>query len=318
MMVYPNTAAEQYAKENNCKYEYYYNGGAKVSFTGNLLSLEESYILYVYTDYAEGNTTIPNGISARVTYPDGKMTSNILPTKKENLKRNDPASGTVYPFGIPFAAKEINDEVIVQIFQNGTDIPLSDPITVSVAKYCNDLCRLDTATEEQKNLAQKLLTYATYSQLYFGYNTDKLAKPIADCSLSDTADVIAALSNCPEEPGFIGKKRYVDSLYVYGTSMILDSTIVYRVYLLTDYSDTPSHCGLESVSTEIDVYYKDIPVPLITQLGDDMNVQMNDVYVVGKPIAYIKATLSKTTDESLKNICIALYDYYMAAKAYQQ
>lgn len=315
MLVYPNSTAEKFAKENGFRYEYYYDGGKAVSFTGDLLSLEESYILYVYTDYGDEMTSIPNGISAKVTYPDGRVICNIQPSEKENLLQVDAVSGRIYPFGIPFAAKELNDEVVVQIFQNGTDIAVSDPITVSVVKYCKDLCQQEGTTEAQKNLVEKLLTFATYSQLYFGYKTDDLAKPVSECSLSDAEDVVKEIGDCPEEPVFVGNSRYAESLYVYGTSLVLESTITYRIYFTTDNSDTPSHCALESADGENDLYYSDFPLGVITDLGTLLHLRLNDVYGNANPMAYIKAVLTGNSNEKLKNVCLALYDYYSAAKA---
>lgn len=315
LIVYPNSAAEQYAKNQKMKYEYVYEGNDEITFKGYSLSLAENFNLYVYTSYGAFDTFIPNGISARVTYPDGRVLCNVQLNSEWNYWRNDAEKGTIIPFQVSFAAKELNDSVIVQMFQNGTNIAVSEPITLSVVGYCNELCSQENTTDAEKALAQKMLAYGTYSQLYFGYRTDNLAKPVSECVLSDAEDVVESISDYRSEPLFDGG-AFEEGVAFYGSSLILDSTLDYRMYFKSEYWMT-SQYGL-SEEPKNGFFYKDVPVA-IADFGNNLSFRMYDVNVTANPMSYVKNVLNdEGNPESLKNLCIALYDYYTAAKAYQQ
>ncbi len=310
LIVYKDSFAEQFAKNYKYTYYYVYEGNA-LKFTDYALSVTDDFNLYIYTDEPYFSSRVSTSVNALLTYPDGRTEYAKVDTGKAH-ERMVKGEGLYYPYVISFAAKEINDEVTIQMVQGNTNIPISEPFTFSVKKYCEDLCALDTTTDDMKDFVKAILTYGTYAQLYFDYRTDDLALPTSECNLSNIDTVKAALSEYADRPVISGTMS--EGISFYGSSLVLSSSLIYRMYYLTEDAWMIRNYNLQKAGEGI--YYSDVDTLSIAEFGKNRNAGVAGASISYNPLSYIKRALDGDYSDSLKDLCIALYDYYQAGQAY--
>ena len=216
-----------------------------------------------------------------------------------------------YRFSCPMFAKQVADQVIVQVM-NG-NAPVGDPIGYSVMQYCNNRIKKSTNANEVA-MCKGLLNYATAAQMYFNYNTDNLA----NASLSDAdkrlekPDLSAhKYSITGEEPGIKAKSATVT----------MESEIRIRVYFTLTGSKSIEDYTFTIDGVEVQPRYNDKGWYIESEgiAAKHMEV-MHDFCVGGitvrySALSYVNSKLS-SKDPLEVELAKALYAYYTSAEAF--
>lgn len=234
--------------------------------------------------------------------------NNIKKSFASNLYK-DFAGNRLYGIECLVAAKEINDCISIQLFDALTDEPCSDVAEYSVKQYCESL--LEQKVPEE-GIIKALLSYGTYAQLYFGYNLSDLAVPKAEAFISSQEKVREYLAKLP---GVTYEGSLPEGINYCGNSLVLNSSIAFRMYFDVSDETVANTYGLRKNSKNGLYYLEDVAVS-ITQLKDTFAFQVGDAVVKSCPLTYIQQVVNEDKGVSLTDLCIAIFDYYSAAKDY--
>jgi hypothetical protein len=261
-------------------------------------------------------------------YKDGKVLDATLQDLINSEKATLRGDGTVFVPAVfvpstemievlSFTIKHLPDETVLI---DGTDPGNPDQAKgqYSVKQYC--VSRITNSTDPKLvALCYSMLNYGGYAQVYFPYKTDNPAnaapynEPLVD-SIPDKYDIAAQEGECT---GIVRANKSVD----------LDSVISLRFYFKPEAGKT------------IDMYTFDVNgTPVEASLNSDgrfllviPNIDAPDLENVYKVTITNKADQSTMTvtysvmayaynkqgaSEALANLCKALYQYHLDAKAY--
>ena len=146
----------------------------------------------------------------------------------------------------------------------------------------------------------------------FEYRTSEPAIPESETDLSALEDVCEALA---ELPAAVCEGTLPEGMEYYGSSLILNSGIIYRMYYRVSEPETAASYGMEQGSTN-DLYYIENEAVSIAQMGDIFEYQIGDAVLKSCPLTYVEYVVNSESSEKLTKLCIAIYDYYNAGKAY--
>ena len=216
-----------------------------------------------------------------------------------------------YIFRYDVAAKEMKDTVTIQLYENGTAV--YDPNLTSVRQIIDMYKSRPAEYSREIPLLNAMLHYGEYSQKYFEYNCEGLDyTDISDTVIDDEYSYDGQpAASLPEGTTFAGATlslRSKTTLSFYFKTN--DKSLTFAL------DDAAKQKGYECV-TETDTYkgYTIFRVRGIAanDLGKSITVSVNDTYSVTYcPMNYCYTALNGgTTDEDLKNVCRALYLYYI-------
>ena len=176
-------------------------------------------------------------------------------------------------------------------------------------------------------LGKSMLNYGAYSQTYFGYNTENLANAgleEADKALpAITADNLSAYAG-----SYTKDKNYNGSTTYYGSSLVLNSGTDIKHYFTYDPSIDIDlyYCADNYIATSGDYLYVRCDNIPAHNLGKVLTLRLvENGEIVGKiqysPLSYAYEVLkiypdANSENEKIRNVVIALYDYYTKANAY--
>ena len=108
-----------------------------------------------------------------LTLPDGSITKEMSIDEAEK-------DGDVYIFSYEVAAKEMTDEITVQMWWD--DFPEGKEYTYSVQDYAEAVLNAEEGTYDAETIAfvKAMVNYGAYAQTYFDYNTEYLANDILE------------------------------------------------------------------------------------------------------------------------------------------
>lgn len=213
-------------------------------------------------------------------------------------------------------AKEMNDPCYLEFFANPnyTDGSVStSSYKNSMKAYLDSLISSYSYSAAAKTLARTMLNYGTYSQLYFGYETDYPANRTNSTKLSAAADVLTALGGVEG----LGVDGYNASVAYMGCSMLLHADTGMRFYFSGPDSAFAGVSGFQKNLLNGYWYTETAPANILA-LNTRHNISFGGYRISGGPLQYIKLVLLTSNDEKLRNLCIAMYDYYKAAEAYEK
>lgn len=108
---------------------------------------------------------------------------------------------------------------------------------------------------------------------------------------------------------------YPDGIRFYGCSLVLNSSIKYRMYFAADSPALAAQYGLTKQNGS-GLYYFDDVTSSITQLNQNKEYHIGDAEIVSNPMNYVKMVVNQDGEDDLINLMRALYDYYLAAMEY--
>ena len=294
-------------KDGICEQCGAFEDGIGAKLAGYSVSLDGSIGVNFHMQLAETVAADENAYLL-VNYPNGSD-DKLYIRDREPVTMN---GKSYYVFCCKVAADEMTDTITAQIVtSNGSGKQYS----YSVKDYADYLLAHTEDNEEYakaEKLVRAMLTYGTCSQLYFEYRTSEPAIPESETDLSALEDVCEALA---ELPAAVCEGTLPEGMEYYGSSLILNSGIIYRMYYRVSEPETAASYGMEQGSTN-DLYYIENEAVSIAQMGDIFEYQIGDAVLKSCPLTYVEYVVNSESSEKLTKLCIAIYDYYNAGKAY--
>ena len=232
---------------------------------------------------------------------------------------------TYYKFTCKMYAKQMSDAVKIQVFDGET--ALTQELEHSVVDYATVLLQMaDTnpAYADVAPLIEAMLHYGARAQLYFGYNTEKLAD--AGIDAADLSGVTAATFESYRATGMTidGIGKFVSS------NLVLESETTLKLYFLADEGVDAS--ALEfTVGNEVitpTTYGEYLVIAITDIMSDELDNEFtvtvtNGTEAQGSFTTSVYAYCYKTLldeqglyNDEIKDTLKALYLYNVAADAY--
>ena len=220
-----------------------------------------------------------------------------------------------YKVSAQVAAAQMTDEITVQIVEGGTAVWSK---TYTVRQYAEYILAGDY-DDATKKLVREMLSYGGAAQTYFGYREDKLATNGIDltgaCSVEIPADAELTMAT----------EGTVDGLSFYAASLIFTSKTAVRFYFdgdVTNCTFTVNGQNLTAMEKNGKWYVEagqigpnalnETVTVLVTKDGKTLTVSYS-------PMDYMVRMNGKATvSDSLKTLLKAMYNYHLAAKAYEE
>ncbi len=218
------------------------------------------------------------------------------------------ASGGYRVFSCAVAAKEMTADIKAEfILGDGT---VAAEGTYTVKGYADYLLDNQESYAQYIDLVKSMLNYGAYSQIYFGYNTDNLAN--ADL---DEADKVIGTS-IPESCNILSSSGTApDGITCVGATLVFESDTIIRYYFNVEDGTDISAYNFTSVTgvTGANYYYETAGIPA-HKLADANTLTVGGYSVTYSPLTYAYRTaVSTDKSDDIKNVCYAMYEYYLAA-----
>jgi len=335
----PNGVSFSYPKISivNAVYEIFGGNDFTCSVVGHSLSLEGDIGVNFYYRLSNDLYHNPNAY-VHFVLEDGTVTDIPMVDGKWSSEQG---GSYVYTCDVP--AKSMADIITATIIipggnANGTDY-VGTTHQYSVKTYANYILQNSGSSSEYAraaNLVRAMLTYGTYSQMYFNYRTNNLAINLNDSNAMSITNVTSSTFN---RYGNYVNFRY-NSLVPVG--MHLDLLGETSMYVYFEMPEGDSLQDLVFVLVNDDGTFTTGENPLVTTIVDGYicvrvdNIAANDLdtlYYIGGfdsngfigyykvyPLTYgylsYSHSISSTNTESLRNLLRAMYNYNYYANSY--
>lgn len=247
---------------------------------------------------------------------------------KEQRVKYSAIAGSFATYICEVPSKCIADNIVAKLYFNEKYYELPD---FSIKNYLEYLIKNPENIADYayaKDIAEAILTYGAYSQIYFGYNTDKLANeklatnPVEEMTDEDVKSAISISEKIVEN----------DDFGFLGASLVCNSDTFIRIYLINK-----KNLSLDEIKEKYDFYVAggsnpitDISVAEGTVCLELQNIpaaELDNIYIFMlegvdtevmikySPYNYISMAMDEGS-ENLKNLCKALYLYSIAANDY--
>ena len=252
---------------------------------GHSLSIVEGeFLLRVYVDIKNDLFTADNSQAfVRCTLPDGTIV-----VIDKNSKPSD-VMGQYWGYSLPIAAKDINHDVIIEVFET-PDKKLAGTIISSVKKYAVALIEwyyryLPDDAVKMERMIKAILNYGEYADAYFS-GIDYNERGYSESTYSSYAYETST------------NRKINDTRYV-GSSLLLKNKVILRHYFSEEvYYSVPSK--------ENPGYYY-----IEKAFNPDQFDKVIDIYDYDVN-TYIDTVLRTSSDTRLKNLLCALHEYSKA------
>ena len=249
--------------------------------------------------------------------PDAKLKVTVGNTASEYLDIPSVNEGGLYPFAIHVASAQMTETVKVQLVTSGL---YGKEMTYSVRQYADYILteKPEEFDAKTKDLVTAMLVYGGKAQSYFGYNTENMAD----------AGISAPAANTIPEASGVTITDNAAGMNFYGSSLLFKSKTAIRYYFTTTediglYTFTDGK-GNPLISVAKDgMYYVEISSISPADLDGDFSVQVikadseDTITVSYNAVSYMaRKFYNKGTDQTLKDLVQAMYNYHIAAKAY--
>ena len=296
-----------------------YKDGMGVHLVGHSISLDGDIAVNFYMDLSQDVIGSQNDPYMLFTIPE---TSSEYQTQRVYLNRNGDDTRTVaynipdtsyYVFKCRVPAKDMESVITAQM-SVGTE--KGDEYTYSVKQYANYLLAHRTEDpdwEEAVPLVQAMMAYGDQAKVYFNE--------------SNTEDVnqVAFDNQIPEDEYTYSYTGIGDSVFD-GATLSLKSQTTLSLYFTSSKELTLSMSGktegvdydLQNVDNEYVIRIRNIAVKDLDEpIEVNVSYEGNGGTVTYSPLRYCYlAANGENSSNKLKNAVNALYNYYLAAKAY--
>lgn len=266
----------------------------------------------------------------RFTLPNGSTKDVYVKTADGQNRDVASRSGDYYVFPCCVAAKEMTATITAQMY-SGENRPVGKTYTYTVKDYADYILRNQSSyNTETVELVKAMLYYGACAQRLFEYNTGSYAD--ADIgnysdSVPDVCDEVAGKKNSvPVQT--IGSGDSAVTLTYYGSSLVLRSKTVYKLYFTKSGNNTAALPTLRNGETEYppisqtydgrtyicyeitDISPQDIDADITLRFGTNAVFTVN----IGE---YANLTLTdNNATEAEKDTINALYNYSAKGKDY--
>ena len=222
----------------------------------------------------------------------------------------------LYVFTAQMAAAQMTDSIGMALIVNGETLH-ADSYTIRMyAEHILTSGDFDAAT---KQLVKEMVNYGAKAQQYFDYKTEKLVSEDLDLTGAGAQQIPG---ECPVEQMVSGS---VSGVQFYGASMVFRSKIAVRYYFditgtgaytftVNGRAYTPEKKGDLFYIEIADINPQDYSQATAVEVGDGTDV-LTAAYC---PMNYIVRKSESSDSTELNQLLLALYNYHLAAAAYQQ
>ncbi len=206
------------------------------------------------------------------------------------------------------AAAQMNDTITVKIVDGENESVTKE---YTVAQYAKVILANDSYSAYHA-LVKEMLNYGDAAQTYFGYNVENRI----DADLTGTGAVEVLADAAPD----MVVSGDADGISFYGASLLFRNKIAVRYYFavtgnISDYAFTANGAKI-GYDEKNGLYYIEVADINPQDLDDSITVMVNDTLAVSySPMNYI-VRMSTKGSENLKALMKALYNYHLAAEAY--
>ena len=222
-----------------------------------------------------------------------------MPTDVSNGK-------TRYQAICPVVAKELSDTIKIAFFVN--ENVQAKTINSYIPKTYFKTLANGSYSAETKALAKAIITYSAYAREYFDHKTGALADEDYQTVLPAKQTVISAIS------GDIKIANPSENVSFDGISLLLLSNTGMRFYYTPSASVLANDTRFKKASNG---HYIPVSGAKLGNLAATQAITVDGMTVTASPLHYIKSALRNSDNQKLINLCLAMYDCYTAAKAYQ-
>ncbi len=215
---------------------------------------------------------------------------------------------------VPTAAAQMKDEIQVCVV-DGQGNP-GTTFTYSVYQYADYI--LKTSDDEAlKTLVVQMLDYGAAAQAYFGHNTENPANEgvFTDHVVSDSAPADNNMT--------VAESGSAEGISFHGASLVAKEKVYIRYYFniadTVDYAEFTCNGEPLKVYKYNGLYYVQVPGLNPADYDENVTVKVNgEAYAVTYSVMhYISRTYhGQNTEQGLKDLVNALYNYHLAAEAY--
>ncbi|MCQ2797516.1 MAG: hypothetical protein MJ241_03545 [Bacilli bacterium] len=221
-----------------------------------------------------------------------------------------------YKFSVALAPYQMGSDIRILIDNEAVDAKYS------VKQYCKEVLSSNSSSEKLKSLVTALLNYGAAAQEYFDYQKYSLANSY----LEEDAKVLS--TSIDEKYNKLNIENNSDDIKAYSATVeILTSTTI-RVYFVEkpegsidgyEASINGEMISSDKILSKNGRYYVEINNVSAKDLDKEFTVRLS------KGESYVSVTYSVLTycyskqnssNESLRNFALSLYDYYMAVEDY--
>ena len=287
--------------EKDPAYDKDYIAGWNLSLLGDI-----GVNFYVDLTEAEAENAVMNITVAGVT------TSQAATSVSQEYGTDD------YIFTTRVAAAQMTDEIALELVVDGQTVATN---TYTVLQYAQYILADAGYPEVTHNLVKAMLNYGGASQTYFDYNTDAMAN-------EDITVESAAMPDDISAPTVTGE---VSGISFYAASLLHKSNTTLRYYFQVtgdagSYAVSFESGGVSdgktySLTEKGDgIYYVDIPDIAPQDLANSMILSVSDgtntLSVSYSTINYIVRMYTASSNDALKDLLQAMYDYHLAASSF--
>lgn len=263
------------------------------------------------TFYADLSTDYNPSEKATVTI--GEETFSVEGTSTEVL------GYTTYKFVVRLAPYQMSSDVVLNIESEGLNSKYS------VKQYCKEVYDSNNSSAELKNLVKALLNYGAAAQEYFDYAKYNLAN-----SYLNEADKVLSTTSISESYKHQVIDDKSDDIKAYSATIEILTETTMRIYFVE--KDGGSFDGYKAYvngNPLSDSAIKEKDGRHYVEITGIHPQEFNDVYTVKlakSETEYVSVEYSvltycyskqNSTNESLRDFALSLFDYYMAVQTYQ-
>ena len=278
---------------------------SKAEFVGTSADLEGNITFKLYFD-----------ITDDVFYdPDAK----VVITTHEGTIEYAASEGvwdaeTVYSYSVSVPAKNMTSAITAKVV---TDLVETESAETSVQKYLVGILSLPNEYAAEQDIAKAMLNYGTAAQLYFDYNTDKLANDTEYMTEEEKTAKTADLS--AYAPNIEGTND--GAVQFYGATLTLRSETTLKLYFKVENPDEHDNIAVQLngftawLTPNGNLYEIRIPELYAQHLDDPYTASSDCVSVDYSALSYAYLAQQSSNPE-LVNLANALADYHETACAY--
>ncbi|MBE6738272.1 MAG: hypothetical protein E7566_06445 [Ruminococcaceae bacterium] len=319
VVAYSNTEGKNLGHNFNdsgvCKYCYTLKEGELAGVVGYNLSLADTLEVNYYVavdesafedEEAKVVFTVGEGDKAyTIERPLSEVATGFAARSQSGL----------YAFTCDVAAKEVTATIKAKLIANGQETEFPE---YSVMSYAETILADSENYADAAELVKAMLNYSASAQLYFDYNTEKLANSTE--YMTDEERVVNKDIDLSEyEFKLTGEAEGVS---YYGSALVLESETAIKNYFVLDETVdvdtlTVTIGGEEAELTKNgNLYAVKIEDIYAHRLGTMYEVKVGDLTLEYGAMSYGYAAMGKGK-EALKDTICALYNYYLTAVEYR-
>lgn len=221
---------------------------------------------------------------------------------------------TVYSYSVSMPAKNMTTTITAQVI---TDLVETEVAETSVQEYLVGILSMPGEYRAEQDIAKAMLNYGTAAQLYFDYNTDKLANDTE--YMTEEEKTVATADLSAYAPKVEGTNDGM--VQFYGATLTLKSETTLKLYFKVENADASENVAIQingmtaGLTPNGNLYELTIPELYAQHLDDPYTAASDCVSVDYSALSYAYLA-QQSSNPDLVNLANALAAYHRAACDY--